>query len=149
MKEFVTKEGYLKLQEELNYYKLVKRVELSEQIKFAVDLGDLRENAEYDAAMMDYQDIETRIYKIEKFLDNCIVIEKQINEVGIGSKIKVLIDDEEDFYDIVGPSEVDSLNNKISYLSDFGKKVMGLKINDKAEINGNDYSYNIKILDIK
>ena len=64
MKEILTYEGYQKLSKKLEYLKLVRRQELAEHLKFATDLGDLRENAEYDAALMEYEEVESTIYKL-------------------------------------------------------------------------------------
>ena len=146
MKEILTYEGYQKLSEKLEYLKLVRRQELAEHLKFATDLGDLRENAEYDAALMEYEEVESTIYKLEKCLSNCIVVNNNDkNLVSIGSIVSIKYDTEFEEYNIVGPSEVDSLNNKISYKSKVGSLLLGKKVGDIINID----SSIIEILDIK
>ena len=146
MKEILTYEGYQKLSKKLEYLKLVRRQELAEHLKFATDLGDLRENAEYDAALMEYEEVESTIYKLEKCLSNCIVVNNNDkNLVSIGSIVSIKYDTEFEEYNIVGPSEVDSLNNKISYNSKVGSLLLGKKVSDIINID----SSIIEILDIK
>lgn len=146
MKEILTYEGYQKLSKKLEYLKLVRRQELAEHLKFATDLGDLRENAEYDAALMEYEEVESTIYKLEKCLSNCIVVNNNDkNLVSIGSIVSIKYDTEFEEYNIVGPSEVDSLNNKISYKSKVGSLLLGKKVSDIINID----SSIIEILDIK
>ena len=146
MKEILTYEGYQKLSEKLEYLKLVRRQELAEHLKFATDLGDLRENAEYDAALMEYEEVESTIYKLEKCLSNCTVVSNNDkNLVSIGSIVSIKYDTEFEEYNIVGPSEVDSLNNKISYKSKVGSLLLGKKVSDIINID----SSIIEILDIK
>ena len=146
MKEILTYEGFQKLSKKLEYLKLVRRQELAEHLKFATDLGDLRENAEYDAALMEYEEVESTIYKLEKCLSNCIVVNNNDkNLVSIGSIVSIKYDTEFEEYNIVGPSEVDSLNNKISYKSKVGSLLLGKKVSDIINID----SSIIEILDIK
>ena len=146
MKEILTYEGYQKLSKKLEYLKLVRRQELAEHLKFATDLGDLRENAEYDAALMEYEEVESTIYKLEKCLSNCIVVNNNDNNlVSIGSIVSIKYDEEYEEYIIVGPSEVDPLNNKISYNSKVGSLLLGKKVSDIINID----SSIIEILDIK
>ena len=146
MKEILTYEGYQKLSKKLEYLKLVRRQELAEHLKFATDLGDLRENAEYDAALMEYEEVESTIYKLEKCLSNCTVVNNyDKNLVSIGSIVSIKYDTEFGEYNIVGPSEVDSLNNKISYKSKVGSLLLGKKVGDIINID----SSIIAILDIK
>lgn len=146
MKEILTYEGYQKLSKKLKYLKLVRRQELAEHLKFATDLGDLRENAEYDAALMEYEEVESTIYKLEKCLSNCTVVNNNDNNlVSIGSIVSIKYDEEYEEYNIVGPSEVDPLNNKISYNSKVGSLLLGKKVSDIINID----SSIIEILDIK
>lgn len=146
MKEILTYEGYQKLSKKLKYLKLVRRQELAEHLKFATDLGDLRENAEYDAALMEYEEVESTIYKLEKCLSNCTVVNNNDNNlVSIGSIVSIKYDLEFEEYNIVGPSEVDPLNNKISYNSKVGSLLLGKKVGDIINID----SSIIEILDIK
>lgn len=149
MKEFLTESGYLDLKKELDFYTQVKRLELSESLRYASSLGDLRENAEFDAALQDYQEIETKIYKLKKTLDNCIIVKKEENIINVGSTVTIKEDEEITIYEIVAPSNVDPLNNKISYLSDFGSQIIGKKSNDIVTIKTNNLTYDIEILYVK
>lgn len=146
MKEILTYEGYQELSKKLEYLKLVRRQELAEHLKFATDLGDLRENAEYDAALMEYEEVESKIYKLEKCLSNCIIANNNDNNVvSIGNIVSIKYDTDFEEYNIVGPSEVDPLNNKISYKSVVGSLLLGKKIGDIINIDDSV----IEVLDIK
>ena len=143
---YMTKDGYDKIMAEINYLETVKRPEISAQIAEARDKGDLSENAEYDAALMEYEEVESTIYKLEKCLSNCTVVNNNDkNLVSIGSIVSIKYDTEFEEYNIVGPSEVDSLNNKISYKSKVGSLLLGKKVGDIINID----SSIIEILDIK
>lgn len=120
------------LEEELHELKEVKRAEIAQKIKEAREQGDLSENAEYDAAKDEQRDIELRIEEIEKILKNAeVYLEEDIaaDVVGLGSTVTILdIEfDEEVVYKIVGSTEADSLNGKISNESPVGKALVGAK----------------------
>ncbi|MBQ2204666.1 MAG: transcription elongation factor GreA, partial [Lachnospiraceae bacterium] len=115
----ITKEGMQKYEEELNDLKGRRREEIAQKIKEAREQGDLSENAEYDAAKDEQRDIEARIEKIENILKNAVVVEKsdlKRGTIGVGCHVKLmdLKENEEIEYDIVGATEADSLNGKIS-----------------------------------
>ena len=81
MKEMITKEGLEALKEKLDYLKKVRRIEIAESLKYATDLGDLPENAEYDAALMEYDEIEYQIAKLEYILNNHVIMESKTYKV--------------------------------------------------------------------
>lgn len=119
-KEFLlTQEGYDKLEEELENLKVVKRKEVAERIKVAISFGDLSENAEYDEAKKEQAQVEERILKLENMVRKAVIIDESkidLNVVTIGSivKVKDLEFDEEVEYTIVGSTEADPYDGKIS-----------------------------------
>ena len=150
-KTLLTKEGLKELQDELDELINVKRPANLKAIKEARALGDLSENADYDAAKNDQAELEGRIKKIEKMLENYEIIEKSSNDVvGLGStvNIKYIDDDEEDEYKIVGSQEADPDDNKISNESPIAAAIMGKKVGDVVEVSSPNGVYSVKIVAI-
>jgi len=152
-KEIVmTKEGYEKLQEKYDHLVKVRRLEVAEQLKAARELGDLSENAEYDAAKDEQAAIEGEIKKIEDGLHSVRIIDDnpgKKNTVNLGSTVKLydLKWDEELVYTIVGSTEADINNNKISNESAIAKGILGRKKGDTCDItapNGDIFQVLIK-----
>ena len=131
-KNILTYAGLKKLEDELHELKVVKRKEVAGRIKEAREQGDLSENAEYDAAKDEQRDIEARIEEIEKILKNAeVVVEDEVDDgvISVGCKVKVLdmeYDEEMDFQ-LVGSTEANSLQGKISNESPVGKALIGAK----------------------
>lgn len=135
----LTVEGLHKLEEELEYLKTIKRKEVAEKIKEARGFGDLSENAEYDEAKNEQNQVESRIIDLENMLKNAAVIDQDeiaIDKVGIGTRVKVYdVDFEEEIeYSIVGSTEADPDKNKISDESPVGKALIGKKAGDEVEV---------------
>ena len=134
-KNIMTFAGLRALEDELFDLKVYKRKEVAQKIKEAREQGDLSENAEYDAAKDEQRDIEARIEELEKLLKNVEVVgqdEVDADTVGIGSRVK-LYDvemDEEVEYTIVGSTEADALNGKISNESPVGAALIGSKVGE-------------------
>ena len=134
-KNIMTFAGLRALEDELFDLKVYKRKEVAQKIKEAREQGDLSENAEYDAAKDEQRDIEARIEELEKLLKNVEVVgqdEVDADTVGIGSRVK-LYDvemDEEVEYTIVGSTEADALNGKISNESPVGAGLIGSKVGE-------------------
>lgn len=110
--------------------KVVKRKEVAQKIKEAREQGDLSENAEYDAAKDEQRDIEARIEEIEKILKNAeVVVEDEVDlkTISVGCKVKVhdMEFDEDIEFKIVGSTEANSLEGKISNESPVGKALIG------------------------
>jgi transcription elongation factor GreA len=149
-KNLLTYAGLKRLEEELHDLKVVKRKEVAGKIKEAREQGDLSENAEYDAAKDEQRDIETRIEQIEKILKNAEVIvedEVDLGKINVGCKV-IVFDvefDEEIEFSIVGSSEANSLQGKISNESPVGKALLGAKIGDtvKAETQAGTMVYKV------
>ena len=151
-KFYLTEEGLADLQKELDYLKLEKRPEVIQAIKEARALGDLSENAEYDAAKSEQLEVENRITQLEKMLSNYEIISSDTkkDKVAIGSKVKIeYIDDKEvEEYTIVGTSEVDPFANKISNESPLAQAIIGKKLNEIATVICDDGNYDVKVLAI-
>ena len=150
----ITYEGLKKLEAELEELKTVKRKEVAQKIKEARELGDLSENAEYDAAKDEQRDIEARIEEIEKILKNVEVVDEDevdLSKVSIGCKIKLkdLEFDDEFEFKIVGSTEANSLKGKISNESPVGKAVEGRKVGDVVEVEAQDGIIKYEILEIQ
>ncbi len=148
---YLTSEGFLKLEEELNNLKKVERPEVIEAIKEARALGDLSENAEYSSARERQGKLEARIKEIEYTLEHATIIENNSDgKVCVGSiiKIKYLEDDDEEEYTIVGTNEADPFENKISNESPIALAVMGKKEGDEVSVDSPNGSFDIKILKV-
>ena len=150
----LTQEGYDNLDKELNYLKTEKRAEIAERIKVALGFGDLSENSEYDEAKTAQAENEVKIAELENKLRHAKIInEKEIDTdtVQIGNTVKVLdVEfDEEIEYTIVGSTEVDLLENKISNESPLGAALLGSKKKQTVEVNAPSGIMKYKILDIK
>ncbi|MBR5662624.1 MAG: transcription elongation factor GreA [Bacilli bacterium] len=150
-KIMVTAEGYLDLENELNELKNVRRPQIIQAIKEARALGDLSENADYDAARDEQAQVESRIKELEYKLEHSEIIEnKKKSHVGLGSKVVIKYDDgEEDEYMIVGSLEADPFNNRISNESPIGVAVMGKKQGDVVSVASPNGSYEVTIKEIK
>ena len=153
-KNILTYEGLKKLEDELEYLKVVRRKEVSQKIKEAREQGDLSENAEYDAAKDEQRDIEARIEEVEKILKNAEVVvedEVDIDKISIGCKVKILDCeyDEELVYKIVGSTEANSLKGKISNESPVGKALLGKKVGDTVTVETQMGDLTYKVLEIQ
>ena len=150
----LTQEGYEKLEEELNFLRTEKRAEIADRIKVALGFGDLSENSEYDEAKTAQAENETRIVELEDKLRHAKIIEqKDINTetVQVGNIVKVLDMefDEKIEYQIVGSTEVNLAENKISNESPLGAALLGAKKNKVVEVNAPGGVMKYKILSIK
>ena len=152
-KVYLTNEGFLEIEEELNHLKEVKRPEIIKALKDARALGDLSENADYDAARNEQAQIEGRIAELEKILETAEIIEKRdTDKVGLGTtvKIKYLEEDDEEIeeYRIVGSKEADPSNNKVSNESPLARGIMGAKVGDECTVESPNGSYRVEIVEI-
>ena len=153
-KNILTYAGLKKLEDELQDLKVVRRQEVAQKIKEAREQGDLSENAEYDAAKDEQREIELRIEELEKLLKNAeVVVEEEIDldKINVGCKVKVYDvdeDEEMEFY-IVGSTEANSLQNKISNESPVGKALMGKKTGDVVDVETQMGVIQYKVLEIQ
>ena len=153
-KNLLTYAGLKKLEDELHDLKVVKRKEVAEKIKEAREQGDLSENAEYDAAKDEQRDIEARIEEIEKILKNAEVVvedEVDLDRISVGCKVKVHdYEFEEDMeLKIVGSTEANSLEGKISNESPVGKALIGAHTGDVVEVEMQMGIMKYKVLEIQ
>ena len=153
-KTILTYEGLKKLEEELENLKVVKRKEVAGKIKEAREQGDLSENAEYDAAKDEQRDIEARIEELEKLLKNAeVVVEDEIDldKINVGCKVKVrdLEFDEDMEFSIVGSTEANSLQNKISNESPVGQALIGKKVGDIVDVETQMGTIQYQVLEIQ
>lgn len=153
-KRLLTYAGLKALEEELENLKVVKRREIAQKIKEAREQGDLSENAEYDAAKDEQRDIEARIEELEKILKNAEVVvedEVDLDKINVGCKVK-LYDcefDEELEYKIVGSTEANSLQGKISNESPVGKALLGARVGDTVQVETQAGVLEYKVLEIQ
>lgn len=150
----LTQEGYDNLEKELEYLKTEKRTEISERIKVALGFGDLSENSEYDEAKNAQADNEIKIAELENKLRYAKIInESEIDTktVQVGNKVKIydMEFDEELEYTIVGSTEVNLAENKISNESPIGKALIGAKKNEVVEAQTPGGIAKYKVLAIK
>lgn len=149
----LTDEGLKKLEEELEQLKTVKRKEIAEKIKQALSFGDLSENSEYDEAKNEQAIIEARIAQLEAMLKNVKVLdtdELKTDVVNIGSKVRVLdmeYNEEIEYY-IVGSTEADPSEFRISDESPVGRALLGRRIGDTVTVDVPAGSITLKIINI-
>ena len=150
-KTYLTEEGLNEIKKELEYLKNEKRPEVIHALKDARALGDLSENAEYDAARAEQAEVEGKIASIESILENAEVIKDvNTNKVSIGNTVtlKYLEDDEIDTYTIVGSKEADPFDNKISNESPIAKAIIGSKKGQLLTVDSPNEKYQVEILEI-
>ena len=129
--------GLKAMQEELEYLKTVRSKELAEEIKEARSHGDLSENSEYDEAKNTQGLVENRITELEQMVKNAVVIDESelsVENVAVGTHVKFEMDDEVEEYDIVGRTEADPMNGKISDESPVGHALLGKAVGEEAEV---------------
>lgn len=149
----LTREGFDKLEEELEKLKTEKRKEVAERIKQAIDYGDISENSEYDEAKNEQAFIEGRIVTIENMLRNAKLIkneDRQEGKVSLGSRVKVLDleFDEEITYRIVGSAEADPLADQISNESPLGSALLNKEAGAEVQVEAPAGLFKYKVLEI-
>ena len=134
----LTQAGYDDLVKELDYLKTEKRAEIAEKIKVARGFGDLSENSEYDEAKNEQGLVEQKINELEYTIKHAKIVSKEdMKSTGINVGSHVVVVDEDDFeeeYDIVGATEFDPFNNKISLESPIGAALVGHKAGETVEV---------------
>ena len=149
-KNILTPDGLKALEDELQELKVVRRKEIAQKIKEAREQGDLSENAEYDAAKDEQRDMEARIEEIEK---NAVVIDEKFEKGVISLGCHVLLEDitlgKEVTYHIVGSTEADILQNKISNEAPIGRALLGKKIGDVVSVEGINQVNDFRVIDVQ
>jgi len=132
---YVSKDGLEKLKTELHYLKTVKRREVATRIEKAKDMGDLKENADYHDAKDESGWTESRIMELEDAVNRAVVIEARSSDsVGIGCRVKVAGGGKQKTFTIVGSTEADPLQGRISNDSPLGQAFLGKKVGETAEV---------------
>ncbi len=148
-KVFLTKEGKEELEKRLDYLRVVKRAEVTEKIKVARDFGDLSENFEYHAAKEEQGIVEGEILEIEAKLKYAVIIEEKDRKTGtvsLGSKVTISINDQPDeVCEIVGTTEADVFNGKISNESPIGNGLLGKKAGNTVTVTTPNGTIKVKI----
>ena len=153
-KNILTYEGLKALEDELQFLKVDKRQEVAQKIKEAREQGDLSENAEYDTAKDEQRDIEARIEEIEKILKYAEVADEDEIEQGVvnfGSEVTIqdIGLDEVNTFKIVGSTEANVLEGKISNESPLGIAIMKRRVGETITVEAPDGNFDYKILDIR
>ncbi len=150
--KYFTPEGLAKIKKELEFYKKVRRKEITERIEEALKLGDLSENAEYQEAKDEQGLNEAKIRELEEVLTNAVLISGEKGKkkcIEVGCTLRVKYDGQERDFTIVGPSEANPAKGFISNESPAGEAFLGKKIGDKVNIEVPAGIIEYKILDIK
>jgi len=150
-KVYLTEKGLEDIKKELEYLKVTKRPEVILALKEARALGDLSENAEYDAARNEQAEIEGKVRQYEYMITNAEIIKDiKTDKVSVGSRVKLeyISDKEEEEYVIVGSKEADPFNNKISNSSPIAIAIIGHKVNDVVAVDSPNGKYEVKITSI-
>lgn len=149
---YLTEEGLEDLKSELDNLINVRRPENILAIKEARSLGDLSENAEYDAARNEQAQIEARVKELERMLENVSIIKEiKTDSVGIGNvvSVKYVDEDDEDEYRIVGSQEADPFEGKISNESPIAQALLDHKVGDTVTVESPNGTYDLVITEIK
>lgn len=149
----LTKQGYDKIVAEYDELVSVKRKEVAERIKEAISYGDITENSEYDSAKNEQAELEERIHKLETMMRKAKIIDESkisSDRVAIGLKVRVALQEvgEEMEYVIVGSTEADPFEGKISNESEVGKALLGRKKGEIVEVAVPDGLRHYKIVEI-
>lgn len=148
---FLTREGYQKLQEELEYLRTVKRQEVAKRLHEAMEGGELIEDAEYEAAKNEQAFVEGRIQDLEILLANARVIEDTSNKevVQVGAKVTIQEEGSDaELYTIVGPAEADPRNGRISNESPLGRALMDHRAGDTVRVDAPGGSFTVQVLKV-
>jgi len=150
---FLTKDGFQKLQDELDFLRKVKRQEVAERLHEAMEGGELIENAEYEAAKNEQAFVEGRIQELDVLLASAKIIEdngkKKSDTVVLGSKVTIKEGNfDPETFSIVGMAEANPREGKISNESPIGKAILGQKVGEAVKVETPGGTYTVKILKI-
>ena len=149
----LTPEGLKKIEDKLEHLKSIRRQEVSERIKQAIGFGDISENSEYDDAKNEQAFIEGHISELENKINTAKIIDEAVKSdvVPVGSKVTVLdtMYNDELEYVIVGSSEADPFNNRISNESPVGAAILGKREGDEVEVTTPDGPVTFRVLAVQ
>jgi transcription elongation factor GreA len=149
---FLTRNGYQKLQDELEKLRTVKRQEVAQRLHEAMEGGELIEDAEYEAAKNEQAFVEGRIQELEMLLANARVIEETTKSevVQVGAKVTIQEEDcEPEKYTIVGPAEADPREGRISNESPLGRALMDHRPDDRVRVDAPGGAFFVRILKVE
>ncbi|MEW6716919.1 MAG: transcription elongation factor GreA [Chloroflexota bacterium] len=152
MTTFLTREGLERLQEELKYLRTIKRQEIAKRLHEAADVGELTENAEFEAAKNEQAFTEGRIQELEILLANAQIIEnaRKSDVVQLGSIVTIQEDGQKaEKYTIVGPTEASPREGRISHLSPLGQALMNHRVGETVEVKAPDGKFSVHIKKIE
>ena len=150
MVQYFTKEGLQKLKDELHELKTTKNKEIVKLIAEAAAFGDLKENSAYHDARDKMSFLRMRVAELEAAINEAVIKEKEdTGKVETGSEITILFDGEKLNYQITAPSEANILQNKISYQSPLGQRLLGQKLGTEFDFMAGNKRIKVKILEIK
>ena len=150
----VTREGLQRMKEELEYKETTEKMKVAEQLKVAISYGDLSENAEYDAAKNDQAVLEQRIAELKAMIENAVVVDESkisTDVVGFGTRVTIVYEDEpddEETYTIVGTSESDPMNGKLSNESPVGAALIGAHVGEIVVAQTPGGARRLKVIEI-
>jgi transcription elongation factor GreA len=149
---FLTKQGFQKLQEELEYLRTTKRHEVAERLHEAMEGGELIEDAEYEAAKNEQAFVEGRIQELEILLGNARVIDEteKTDNVNVGSTVTIQEgDNPEEIYTIVGPAEASPRDGRISNESPLGRALMEKRAGDTVKVDAPAGTFTVRVLKVE
>jgi transcription elongation factor GreA len=149
---YLTRQGYLKLQEELEHLRTVKRQEVANRLHEAMEGGELIEDAEYEAAKNEQAFVEGRIQELEMLLANARVIEETGHMETVQIAARVTIQEEAydpEIYTIVGPAEANPREGRISNESPLGRALMNHRAGDSVTVEAPDGSFTVRVIKVE
>jgi len=149
---YLTQSGFQKLQEELDYLRTVKRLEVAERLHEAMEGGELIEDAEYEAAKNEQAFVEGRIQELEILLANARVIDEKIpmDVIQIAAIVTIQEGDfEPEVYTIVGPAEANPREGRISHESPLGRALISHRAGDIVHVEAPDGAFNVRVIKVE
>lgn len=149
---YLTRQGYTKLQEELEHLRTVKRQEVAQRLHEAMEGGELIEDAEYEAAKNEQAFVEGRIQELEMLLANARVVDESgvRDTVQVAARVTIQEDDNDpETYTIVGPAEANPREGKISNESPLGRALMDHRAGDLVKVDAPGGSFTVKVLKVE
>ena len=150
MPQYFTREGLEKMKKELYELKTTEMRRIVKLIAEAAAFGDLKENAGYHDARGMKSFLLGRIEQLQIAINEAVVVDKDSSgSVGVGGKVTIMFGDKKEEYEVVGPTEADILNNKISYASPLGMQLMKKKVGDSFDFYAGTKKVKVKIVSIR
>jgi transcription elongation factor GreA len=150
---YLTRQGYQKLQEELDFLRSVKRQEVANRLHEAMEGGELIEDAEYEAAKNEQAFVEGRIQELEVLLANARIIEEstiKTDTIQIAAKVTIQEDNNNpETYTIVGPAEANPREGRISNESPLGRALLDHRAGEEVTVDAPGGSFSVRILKVE